>query len=253
MLKTLQNTEKEWFSEWFDSPYYHLLYKNRDYREAEIFIDNLLTFLAPPQESSILDLACGRGRHAVFLSQKNFQEVIGIDLSKQSIQFAKTFESQNLKFFEQDMRQVFKEDYFDYIFNMFTSFGYLESDIENLQVLKAATKNLKKTGKLVIDFLNPEKTLADLLPYEVKTIGGISFEIKKYLKNGFIFKEINFSDNGNNYQFFEKLRAFSQENFFDLFQKAELKVLHTFGNYQLQNFDKKNSERMIFIVEQDKH
>ena len=60
----------EWFKDWFDSPYYHILYKDRNFDEAEQFINNLLTFLKPETNSRFLDLGCGKGRHSVFLNKK---------------------------------------------------------------------------------------------------------------------------------------------------------------------------------------
>ena len=75
---------KEWFESWFDSKYYHTLYKSRDHSEAEEFIDNLLTFLSPTPNSQFIDIACGKGRHSQFINQKGFK-VVGFDLSEQSI------------------------------------------------------------------------------------------------------------------------------------------------------------------------
>ena len=62
-------TEKEWFEEWFDSPYYHMLYKNRDSKEAENFLNNLISGLPMQPGSKVLDVACGKGRHSIFLNK----------------------------------------------------------------------------------------------------------------------------------------------------------------------------------------
>ena len=58
-----------WFKEWFNTPYYHILYKDRDFVEAENFIRNLTQDLQLSKDSKIIDLACGKGRHSVFLQQ----------------------------------------------------------------------------------------------------------------------------------------------------------------------------------------
>jgi cyclopropane fatty-acyl-phospholipid synthase-like methyltransferase len=88
---------KEWFSSWFDSPYYHILYKERDDKEAQLFMDQLSSYLQIQPEHHIMDLACGKGRHAIYLNQKGF-EVTGVDLSPQSIAFAKIYENAHLHF-----------------------------------------------------------------------------------------------------------------------------------------------------------
>jgi 2-polyprenyl-3-methyl-5-hydroxy-6-metoxy-1,4-benzoquinol methylase len=64
----MQHT-KEWFSEWFDSPYYHVLYHNRDDREAQFFLDNLVNKLHITPGLKVADLACGKGRHAIYLNK----------------------------------------------------------------------------------------------------------------------------------------------------------------------------------------
>ena len=58
-----------WFETWFDTPYYHILYKDRDFAEAENFISLLIKYLKLPENSKIIDLACGKGRHSIFLNQ----------------------------------------------------------------------------------------------------------------------------------------------------------------------------------------
>ena len=77
-----------WYSQWFDSEYYHILYENHDFLEAEGFIDKLTKKLSLRLHSSVADIACGRGRHALYLSKKGFN-VTGLDLSPSSIEFAK--------------------------------------------------------------------------------------------------------------------------------------------------------------------
>ena len=88
----------DWYKNWFDSRYYHILYKERDNYEAKIFIDNLIKYLKIPTKSKIIDIACGKGRHSIYLEQKKMT-VTGIDLSNKSINHAKKFESNNLHFF----------------------------------------------------------------------------------------------------------------------------------------------------------
>src|SRR5690554_6977454 len=76
--------KEEWFKTWFDTSYYHILYQNRDFEEAERFITNLLDYLKLPGSANCLDLACGKGRHAVYLNKKGLK-VTGLDLSENSI------------------------------------------------------------------------------------------------------------------------------------------------------------------------
>ena len=79
---------QEWFGKWFDSPYYHILYHDRDFQEAQQFIDNLINVLGLSKTDNILDVACGKGRHSIYLNQKGF-DVTGFDLSEQNIDHVK--------------------------------------------------------------------------------------------------------------------------------------------------------------------
>ena len=182
----------DWFKAWFNTPYYHTLYKNRNDDEARTFIENVTKFIEIPSTSKVMDLACGKGRHAVTLNNLGF-DVLGLDLSEESIAYAKQFENKHLHFDVHDMRKVYKENEFDAIFNLFTSFGYFDNDDENALVFEAIKKQLKPNGILVFDYLNAEKIVKNLVPYEEKEIDGILFKITKSItEKNFIKKEIDF-------------------------------------------------------------
>lgn len=236
---------KNWFASWFDTPYYHILYKDRNYREAQIFMDNLTHYLNLPEKAKVLDLACGKGRHSIYLNQLGF-DVVGADLSENSIASAKTNENDTLHFQVHDMREPL-ETKFDAIFNLFTSFGYFENENDNLLTLKAIKDSLTEYGFAVIDFMNVTQVLENLVPEEVKTVENIDFHIKRYHKDGHIYKEIDFEDNGEKFHFTERVRAFTLEDFEKMMEEAGIFLLDIFGDYKLKKFHKKDSERLIMI------
>jgi SAM-dependent methyltransferase len=240
------NTNPEnWFASWFDSPYYHILYKERNDREAQLFMDNLTHYLNLPEKAKVLDLCCGKGRHAIYLNQLGF-DVIGADLSENSITEAQKNSNKNLHFQVHDMREVF-EDKFDAIFNLFTSFGYFENDKDNLTTLKAIKESLTEHGFAVIDFMNVANVLNTLVPEEVKTVDGIDFHIKRYLKDGHIYKEIDFEDKEQKYHFTEKVKALTLKDFEEMMEESGIFLLDIFGDYKLKKFHKTESERLIMI------
>ncbi len=241
--------QTDWFQSWFNTKYYHILYKNRDFEEAQRFIEALLTFLSPASNARFMDLACGKGRHSKYLNSKGFN-VVGTDLSEASILDAKKDENETLQFVVNDMRNEIEGYQFDFILNLFTSFGYFDSKAEDQKVIQSAANMMRKDGKLVIDFINIEKAIANLCPYEIKTIDGIDFQIKKFMEEGFIKKEINFTDNdsGQKYNFLEKVKVLYQDDFEVLLQKSNLKVEHVFGDYELNAFDPQTSDRLIFVA-----
>ncbi|SDW35894.1 class I SAM-dependent methyltransferase [Flavobacterium degerlachei] len=234
-----------WFSSWFDTPYYHILYKDRNYREAQIFMDNLTHYLNLPEKAKVLDLACGKGRHSIYLNQLDF-DVLGADLSENSIAEANKNANETLHFKVHDMREPFEEKY-DAIFNLFTSFGYFENDEDNLTTLKAIKESLSEYGFAVIDFMNVAQVLNSLVPEETKTVDDIDFHIKRYLKDGHIYKEIDFEDKGQKFHFTEKVKALTLQDFETLMEEAGIYLLDIFGDYKLKKFHKAESERLIMI------
>ena len=236
----------DWFTSWFDTPYYHILYKDRDDTDARIFMQNITTFLDLEPKTHILDLACGKGRHSLYLNSLGYK-VTGADLSANNVNYASSFKNERLNFVEHDMRNPFAIKY-DAIFNLFTSFGYFEEDHEDIQVLLNIKEGLKENGIAVIDFLNVYDVKKNLVEKEVKSISGIDFHIHKKIENGFIIKEIEFTIDNKQHSYFERVKYLDITKFTSYFKKAGLKINHTFGDYHLSEFDKEKSNRLIFIV-----
>lgn len=238
--------QRKWFQYWFNSPYYHILYSQRNDEEAEFLIDNLSAYLKPSANSNILDIACGRGRHATYLNKKGY-DVTGIDLSEQSIKYAQQFEQKHLRFFVHDMRKLLYINYFDLALNLFTSFGYFETEKDHVDALKSFRKGIKEDGTVVIDYFNTLKILRNLTHQEIKTVDGIEFQIKKFVSDGKIIKHINFEHKGKDFAFEERVKAFTLEDFERMLASSGLKLVETFGDYALNAFDENKSDRLILI------
>ncbi|MCW4467804.1 class I SAM-dependent methyltransferase [Flavobacterium sp. MFBS3-15] len=241
----MHKDKKKWFASWFDTPYYHILYKDRDYEEAQLFMDNLTNYLNLPDDAKILDLACGKGRHSVYLNKLGY-DVTGADLSENSIEEASKESNEKLHFMVHDMREPFDQK-FDAIFNLFTSFGYFEDDADNMKTLKAMCASLNEYGFGVIDFMNVNYVINNLVAEEVKTVDGIDFHIKRYVKDGHIVKEINFEACGEQLHFTESVQALTLEDFEKMMEEAGIYLLDIFGDYKLRKFFKNESERLIMI------
>lgn len=241
--------KKEWFEQWFDSPYHHLLYQNRDDVEAKAFVEKLLTYLRVPNGSRILDIACGDGRHAQYLQQGN-NDVTGIDLSARRIAVAKELENENLHFYIQDMRQVFRSNYFDYAFNFFTSFGYFQNYRDNVIAARAFASALKPGGKLLLDYMNIHLLKDRLVPEDIVVSQDIEFHIERKMHAGKVLKDITFIDReGKRRQYQENVSGFDLQDFEKIFADTDLKLEETFGNYELQPFDVAHSPRLILLFE----
>ena len=241
----MNKSTKHWYISWFDTPYYHILYKDRDYSEAQGFMDNLSNYLNLPDNGKILDLACGKGRHSVYLNKLGY-DVTGVDLSEQSINYAKQYENDTLKFKVHDMSKPLN-DKFDAVFNLFTSFGYFDDESCNLNTIKAIKSELNEFGFGVIDFMNTNYVTSNLVAQDIKSVDGIDFYQKRRAENGFIMKDISFEIDGEKFNFQECVRAFIQEDFENLFEKAGVHLLEVFGDYNLNKYLSESSERLIMI------
>ena len=239
-----------WFETWFDTPYYHILYKDRDFAEAENFISLLVKDLQLSENSSIIDLACGKGRHSVFLNQLGYK-VLGVDLSKESIFHNKKFENSDLKFEIHDMRNplfpnVSKEKV-DAVFNLFTSFGYFESESDDKKVFASVRDVLKKGGYFVLDFLNEQWVKNTLVEDYHNVKEGIDFHIKKKIENQHIIKDIYFKDKGKDFHFFEKVKLHTLKEIGKYGEEFGFERVKIYGDYNLGAFDEQHSPRCINV------
>ena len=238
---------KDWFASWFDSPYYHLLYQDRDDNEAENFILALVDHLKLSNSAKVLDLACGKGRHAKTLHKAGL-DVLGVDLSRNSIDSASQFTNDGLKFAVHDMREVIPNQKFEAVFNLFTSFGYFDDNSENLKMLESIHEMLEEEGLLVIDFMNAQNVIENLVEKEVKLVEGVQFDISRKYDGNHIFKTISFEAEKTHQNHTERVQAIKFSDFESLLSLSKFEILRTFGDFELNSFDEEHSNRLIIVA-----
>lgn len=242
--------EKEWYKEWFSSPYYDVLYKERDNSEATNFLQLLVQLLSAKPGDLVLDAACGKGHHSKVLADMGF-DVTGIDISQTSIYNAKKFERENLQFYVHDMRLPFMINYFKFAFNFFTSFGYFHTGREHDNAVRTIAQSLRCNGMFAIDYLNVHFNEENILPVEEKVIDGIKFHIARWHDEEHFYKRIQIED-PNSYNvkhlYTEKIEKFSLGDFTDMLAYHGLMVHDIFGNYELGPYHVRKAPRMIIIA-----
>lgn len=242
-----------WFKDWFNSPYYHQLYFNRDEKEAAAFIDKLIGYLRPSLLSLMLDVACGKGRHSVHLAEKGF-DVTGIDLSEDSIQEAKKSETETLHFYRHDMRLPFWINYFDYAFNFFTSFGYFNTRREHDNAIRTISQSLKPNGVFVMDYLNVHYAEDHLIHQFEKEIDGINYFITKWFDETHFYKKIVVEDEAlkEPLVYTERVAKFSLGDFTEMFAYQGLQIQEVFGDYNFNSYDVRKSPRLMIIAKKNR-
>jgi len=239
---------KDWFKQWFDSPYYDILYHYRDEAEARGFIDKLIAKLQPKKGATMLDVACGKGRHSKCLADMGF-DVTAFDLSPASIEAAKKFENEHLHFYLHDMRNIFWINYFDYAFNFFTSFGYFNTRREDDDAMRTITQSLNANGIFVIDYLNVHYVEDNLVRSEEKIIDGIKFYLTRWQDETHFYKQVQVEDENHAMKHCstEKVSKFSLGDITEMLAYQHMQVQDVFGDYQLGKYDVRKSPRMIVV------
>jgi SAM-dependent methyltransferase len=197
----------------------------------------------------MLDVACGKGRHSLQLASKGF-DVTGIDLSEDSIQEALKYESENLHFYRHDMRLPFRINYFDYVFNFFTSFGYFNTERENNNAIHTIASCLKPNGTFVMDYLNVHYSQDHLVHKAEKEIDGVNFYITKWFDETHFYKKIQIEDDvlDEPLVYTERVQKFTLGDFTDMFAYQGMQIQEVFGDYQFSHYSVKKSPRLIMIA-----
>jgi SAM-dependent methyltransferase len=240
--------QPSWFTSWFDTNFYHQLYAHRNDREAMHFIDNLLPILQPSTNAKMLDLGCGAGRHSKYLASKGYH-VTGLDLAGSSIRQAQRHRVDNLQFYQHDMRNAFGKNYFDYVLNFFTSFGYFDTEAEHTSVIQNISHSLKPGGIVMMDYINVAYASQHIVASEEKNIDGVKYYIARWMDEKHFFKKITIDlQAAHPFHFTEKVAKFQAPDFGKMFAANGLELQVTYGDYELNAFDVDQSPRLILIA-----
>ncbi len=234
-----------WFESWFDSRYYPLLYDHRNEEDAKHFLSKLTATHLTERDSTVLDACCGRGRHSGKLHELGFN-VTGFDLSAQSIEEAKA-SYPGINFLVHDLREPLPLREFDYVLNLFTSFGYFEDPQDDAKAFNALSEVVKPGGLLVIDFMNSVKVANTYEPESIKETNGVRFISKRWLEDGYIRKTIDIKGEQVDEHYEEHVRLLELEDFLKFAEGEGMQNLAVYGNYELEGFAPETSDRLILV------
>lgn len=244
--------EKEWFRDWFNSPYYLSVYSHRDFADAILFFNLIKKTIPLSKDYKILDFCCGNGRLSIVLMENGFS-VKGIDLSEYLISLAiEDAKNKSLKYdFEVcDARNFNPMAEYDLVINFFTSFGYL-SDDENEIVFQNMSKAIKPNGYLIFDFLNRDSVMNNLVPFDEALSDKFLITQERMIESNRILKNIRIKFEQNEEVFTESVRLYSKKEIEELFAKNNIGVINTFGDYEGNPYSSE-SPRLILIGQKNK-
>lgn len=240
----------EWYKDWFNSDFYLHVYSHRNNEDAKKLVGLILSKIKLPPSAKILDSSCGNGRHAILFAKKGY-EVTGFDLSTRLLELAaKECEIQklNVKLVRADIRNFCVKEKFDLIVNLFTSFGYFESDEENFLFFKNALKMMHKESFLIFDYFNYDYIVNNLVEEDFKRYDEILVRQKRKIIDERIIKEITIEKNGEKFSYNESVKLYRINELVDVFTKFGFKPIEFLGDYYGNSFSESDSPRLIMIM-----
>ena len=265
-----------WYVRFFKGDYLrvygHTLQQDRTDLETQFIIHAL--DIQP--HNRVLDLCCGEGRHSIALAKTGLS-VTGVDLSSEMLEIARQNATQQgifsveeeagfvgeqveyrndeegLVLYQADMRQLpddFK-DQFDVAINLFSSFGYLESEDDDQRVLHQIASSLKPGGKLLIDLLNREWVIINNEEYDwhQHEDGRLVLEHRdfslEHSVNHITYTEISLD--GTRREMSDlRMRLYSLTELIKMFKTAGLSFRAVYGGFRGEEYSV-NTRRMIVV------
>ncbi|BBM89956.1 hypothetical protein COTS27_01674 [Spirochaetota bacterium] len=253
-MSSFLDRQPPWYEEWFDENYIDL-YINRDDRDAAMqldLIEKTLPLNKGPNGDSLLDAACGYGRHVAALLARGYTKTRGIDLSKTLIAHAHK-KNPMLPIKVGDIRTLEKYEKpqsITAVLSLFTSFGYFANDTDHLKALTSMHTVLKQKGWLWLDFLNPDHVKSTLKHENMKTTPtGKQFHEKRAIVKNRIVKTITVTlPNATPQYYQESVLLYTKKELIGLAEKVGFSPQHVFGDYTGAAITK-TSPRMIFVFQ----
>jgi ubiquinone/menaquinone biosynthesis C-methylase UbiE len=236
-----------WYEQSFGEDYL-IVYKHRDLQGAYEEVRRMMDWLQLEKGAEILDFCCGMGRHSMALTEFGYK-VTGMDLSTVLLDEAKKLDGdRKVQWIRGDMRQIPLNHTFDAVMNLFTSFGYFESDEENERVLHEMDRVLKPGGKFIIDFLNSDYVTAHLVPSSERMTEGMKIQETRSIEDGFVRKRIVISEKGHpDRHYLEQVKLYRLQQFKEMLQGTNLNIDQLYGNYDKTSYHESTSPRLIIV------
>lgn len=241
----------EWYKDWFNSEEYLTVYKHRNDQDADKLLKLIFNNVDIPKKSNVLDAACGAGRHSIQLAKNGFN-VTGFDLSDTLLKIAKinaVKQKADINFINSDIRNFYSKTNFSLIVNLFTSFGYFDSDDENFKFFENAFSMLLEGGYLVFDYFNSNYLMSNLVPISQKQIGDLNITEKRTINNNRVKKEIIIKKNSLTKSFIESVKLYDFSTILSKFEEIGYKNFKIFGDFEGDSFNELNSDRLIIICQ----
>lgn len=222
-------------------------------------VDFIISFLELSGNESILDLACGYGRHANEFARRGYT-VTGVDITPQYIEKAKIDADLNgLKttFICKDIRAIDFHNEFDVVLNIADgAVGYLENDQENNKIFNLIAKSLRKNGKHMMDICNAEYAKSHF-PMRTWEIGKQSVSLpqfewdekeKRMLYGGWNIKFGSIAMPPKAIDAHSSIRLYTINEIQEIMNKIGMKVIEARTNYTNKKVTRNSLQMEIYSI-----
>lgn len=142
-------------------------------------IETIRSITGLDEQSRILDLCCGQGRHLFQLAREGFRSLEGLDRSSYLVRLARKRAKDagvRIRFREGDARRFRnRDDSYDHVLLLGNSFGYFETATDDQRVLESVLHALRGGGTLVLDIADGEWLRENYQPRSWEWIDGNRF------------------------------------------------------------------------------
>jgi len=217
-------------------------------------VQGIIRLCSLKKGDKVLDCPCGYGRHSIGLAEKDFS-VVGVDINSTELNIAKKrakSERANIKFVKKNMLNLKYHNEFDAVINMFYSFGFFDSDKDNLKALKNFYNSVKKGGIFLMhtDVNMPRVVAGKFREYE-----------KRPLKNGGCLRIVEFFnqetkrnhgiwiiEKGNKVKMKDySVRVYTDVEFINLCKQVGFSDVKVYSNWNGEEYTS-DSEDMIVVA-----
>ena len=230
-----------WYQEWFGEDYLDL-YAHRDDAEAKQQVD-FFRRQCGAVRGPLLDLACGMGRHMAILRDAGYRAV-GCDLSYMLLRTG-ILEYGPMAVARADMRNLpFCSGTFGGLVNFFTSFGYFETDEENLRVVREMARVLARDAPFLFDYLNMHRELEKLVQRETCETPSGPVKLERWFDSSdrSFNKRITIGEK----RYLERVRGYDLAEISAMFNSSGLTIGAAFGDFNGAAYEP-SSPRLILV------
>lgn len=251
-------TKNDWSFRFFNNPDYLAIYHDmtgpvRTEQELD-FCTRVLNWEAG---KLILDAPCGAGRHSLELARRGYT-AIGLDFSDYLLDCA-VRDSEALKNpvvkprFIRGLMQAMpiKESVFDFAVCLFSSYGYGDTEEDNLEIVKEFARVLRPKGKLVIDVMNRHFIVPRLNKVYESIQSGLTVREERTITDNQrrLHNLITVKDReGNRRQYLYRPWLFNGWELSWLASRAGLKAVNVYGNFHGDDYHTESERAMLVAV-----